>query len=44
MDAHRHRVRTRTVETGRSMIIGLILLLASALISGCFIPQKQFTD
>ena len=37
-------MRERFVEKSLSIIVCLILLLVNGLISGCFIPQKQFTD
>ena len=44
MDAHRNRIRERIVERCLSIIVWLIIFLVCGLISGCFVPQKQFTD
>ena len=44
MDAHRNRIRERSVERCLSIIVWLIIFLVCGLISGCFVPQKQFTD
>ena len=44
MDAHRNRITERIVERCLSIIVWLIIFLVCGLISGCFVPQKQFTD
>ena len=44
MDAHRNRIRERSIERCLSLIVWLIIFLVCGLISGCFVPQKQFTD
>ena len=44
MDAHRNRIRERIVGRCLSIIVWLIIFLVCGLISGCFVPQKQFTD
>lgn len=44
MDAHRNRIRERIVERCLSIIVWLIIFLVCGLISGCFVPQKQFTN
>ena len=44
MDAHRSRIRERSIERCLSLIVWLIIFLVCGLISGCFVPQKQFTD
>jgi len=44
MDAHRNRIRERIVERCLSIIVWLIVFLVCGLISGCFVPQKQFTN
>ena len=44
MDAYRNRITERIVERCLSIIVWLIIFLVCGLISGCFVPQKQFTD
>ena len=44
MDAHRNRIRERIVGRCLSIIVWLIIFLVCGLISGCFVPQKQFTN
>ena len=44
MDAHRNWITERIVERCLSIIVWLIIFLVCGLISGCFVPQKQFTD
>ena len=44
MDAHRNWITERIVERCLSIIVWLIIFLVCGLISGCFVPQKQFTN